>query len=252
MSEQSSAASIPAKPSMATCRHCLSDLIPGASICTVCQQHQRRWRSSIARASELATTISLVGAALTYIVTTLPEVRKLVAWEESVSVLQFSTRKGLSIANVGDGVVHISHVNLEARHPTGKSLFTRTIQIDKDLERRKFMFSSGEDAKLNGMSLGIAGHGSLDDFTKSLDDAGDVSKVLAGKKCFLFVVYKSDSPLLNNYRKSMGPRLVTFPVKAELSYYSFGMNKHFTQAFEVTGVLHESSHTKCTAQHAAR
>ncbi|MFN7121297.1 MAG: hypothetical protein ACK4NM_04610 [Hydrogenophaga sp.] len=142
----------------------------------------------------------------------------------------------------------ISHIKLEASHPSGRPLFSRTIQIDKVLERGKFLFSSGEDAKLSGASLAIATHSSAQDFSVSLDGADDVSKALAGKKCFLFVVYKADSPLLTTYKKSMGDSLFAFPVSAELSYCSFGMKKHFTQPFEVTGLLHKSGHANCTTQ----
>lgn len=228
------------------CRHCLQKIPDGASICTHCKQHQSRWSNARANASSVAAAVSVVGAAATYMITTVPEVRKLFAWKEDVAILNFTTRKGLSLANVGDGVVHISHLDLRATHPDGKHLFLRTIQITHDLEKGKFHRSTGEDEMIKGARLNVAEHDTQEAFVKDLSKSGEMTKVVTGEKCFLWVVYNADNPLLATYAKHLGPKLHRFPVEADLTYYSYAMRRQIKQKVDVVGMLQQSNHEKCT------
>ncbi|MBL0918088.1 MAG: hypothetical protein IBJ14_05260 [Hydrogenophaga sp.] len=230
------------------CRHCLQEINAGASICMHCRQHQSRWTSALTVASTAAAAVSVVGAAITYVVSTLPELRKMARWDDSVEVLQFTTRKGLSIANSGDGPIYVSHLKLKAAYPDGRHLFTRTVQIDQEIERRKSHASKGDDQLLSkGTQLDIPMHDSSEAFTVSLDRSGDMAAMLNGARCHLWVVYSEGSPLLALYKERMGEYLYSFPVEARLTYYSFGSKKTRELQIPVVGILHRSRHEKCTS-----
>jgi hypothetical protein len=232
------------------CRHCLQDILKGARTCTHCKKDQSRLLSTIGTISALAASISVVGAATSYIIKSAPQVRSTIAWEDKVLVLQFTSRKGLSIANVGDGPVHLSHVRLTANKSNGAHIFTRTIQIDEVVETGKFSSVKGDDSKRQTIGpLLVMSHDRDEDFDAALIDAGDIAAIEAGRKCFLWVVYASASPLLEGYRDRMGDSLRSYPVSARLYFSSLTTRNSHVVDIPVVGLLNMLDVDRCRTAH---
>jgi len=227
------------------CIECRLDIPDDARVCTHCDAHQEKWRNRLKSLSTTAGTATVIGAALTYMASTAPEIRKAIAWNDKVEVLQFTTRKGLSLMNVGDGMVHISHLALDATHPNGKHLFTRTIQIDKEVDKEKFLFVAGDDDRLKGRRLIIRENTDDIGLSYALTDAGDTEAVVAGHKCHLWVVYKQDSALLQMYKNNLGTNLRTYPVHVDLFYYSVKRREMRSISIEAVGLLQRSIEGTC-------
>lgn len=238
-------ASVPSLPLTTPCIECFSDIPATARLCVHCDSYQSRWKNRLRYLSTIAGIVTGIGAALVYIVTAAPEIRRALAWSDSVEVLHFTTRKGVSILNVGDGAVFVSDISIIAKSADGKPLFARTFRVGKDIEREKFMSSIGDDEKLAGRGLGIPSHPDIASWDSSLKDAGTVEEVLAEKKCHLWVVYQADDPLLTLYREQMGASLRTFPVNAELHVYSVKKKEMFAVPLKVVGILHKSTGGRC-------
>lgn len=66
---------------MVFCRHCLLEIPEGASTCTHCKKDQSKLHSTIGALSAIAASVSVVGAAISYIITSSPQVKKAIAWE---------------------------------------------------------------------------------------------------------------------------------------------------------------------------
>ena len=223
---------------MVPCRHCLFEIPKGARVCTHCKQDQSRLRSSVAAISATAAAVSVVGAALSYIITSAPQVRKAILWKDSVEVLQYSSRTGLIVANTGDGPIHLSHIRLTAKKPDGTHLFIRTVQISEVVESGKYSMTEGDDAKRQTKGrMPVMTHDTDEEFDAAIRDSGELTEVEAGKKCFLRVVYSNTDPIFQTYRDRMAEKLRSYPVSAQLHFYSLTTTRAFALDVPVVGML---------------
>lgn len=154
------------------------------------------------------------------------------------------------MVNVGDGSVHLSHVYLSAKTSDGTHVFTRALQIDQVVEAGKFSFTEGDDAKRQTKGpLIVFGHDLEEKFVAAMTDSGHLAAVDADKKCFLWVVYGSDSPLLQNYRDQMGVKLRSYPVTARLHFRSLTTSKPHVVEIPVVGILNMLDTDRCRTAH---
>lgn len=117
--------------------------------------------------------------------------------------------------------------------------------MSKDVEHQKLLSAGGGDEKLGGLILEVATHPNDDLFHRSLAESGAVDEVVANKKCYLWVVYQANDPLLKMFREQMGNALRTYPAKATLHAHALRDGRDLTIPIEVVGVLHRMRTDPC-------
>jgi hypothetical protein len=91
------------------CIYCGSSIPLSAKLCSVCKSYQSKLRNNLVYFAGIAGLISLLGSAFVYIVSELPNLRKVIAWHDQVKIGSFGATdtRNFSIAatNIGDGAV---------------------------------------------------------------------------------------------------------------------------------------------------
>ncbi len=94
------------------CLACCSEIDSAASLCPVCKSLQRRWLNGVFHIGKAAAFLALVGSAVTFTYTKYAEA----FGKDEVQVLEFSTGRGSTYANVGHGDVLLMDVTLEYQY----------------------------------------------------------------------------------------------------------------------------------------
>lgn len=234
-----------AAPSQRKCIECALEIPEAAKICTHCDSHQAPWKNRLKLLSALTGLATVITAALTYTVTMLPELRKSVAWKDDVEILQFTSRRGLSLRNTGDGAVFVSHLSIVAKRPDGKTLFTNNFTINRQLEKGNFLYAVGDEDRLKGLRLPIATFSSDDVWLKALAAANDAPSIVSKKTCLLFVVYHSQDHDLLNYQQRLKERLRTYTATGTLHIYSLESKKTILVPVNLVGLLQVREESDC-------
>src|SRR5215467_8766033 len=95
------------------CIECRTPILVGARVCQHCSSFQSRWKNEHKYVSTIVGVLGAAAALVVYLVATLPQVRRVVAWREDIRILQFSSFGDLVLANAGDGPIFVSHVEIE-------------------------------------------------------------------------------------------------------------------------------------------
>ena len=227
------------------CIECALVIPEAAKICTHCDSHQAPWKNRLKLLSALTGLATVVTAALTYTVTMLPELRKSVAWKDDVEILQFTSRRGLSLRNRGDGAVFVSHLSIVAKRPDGRTLFTNNFTINRQLEKGSFLYAIGDEDRLKGLRLPIATFSNEDVWLKALAAANDAPSVVAKRTCLLFVVYHSQDHDLLNYQQRLKEGLRTYSATGTLHIYSLESKKSILVPIQLVGLLQVREESDC-------
>lgn len=97
---------------MQKCIRCKSSMKDGASICVKCGGYQSRLRNALVFFAGVAGVFAAIGSAVIFIVTSLPDARKLILPNNNIRVFKFSIAEGISGFNIGDGKIFVSHVQI--------------------------------------------------------------------------------------------------------------------------------------------
>jgi hypothetical protein len=100
-------------PETQPCIECRTPILVGARICQHCSNFQDRWRNELKYASTIVGVLGAAAALVVYLIATLPQARRVIAWKEDVRILQFNSYGDLVLANAGDGPIFASHVEIE-------------------------------------------------------------------------------------------------------------------------------------------
>ncbi len=196
--------------------------------------------------------LGAAAALIVYLIATLPQARRVVAWKEDIRVLQFSSYHNLTLANAGDGPIFLSHIAIEGdvTHPivkSGKDRFTQTWIANVEIAAGNIAVKPYSDQNvIEAVKLYRVVSG-LDDVAwgRALKAADLAELVISGGSCFIYVVLWNSDPFLLQLRDHLGSSLRTFPAKATLHYFSAGVKRMEALEFPVVGILARKPTREC-------
>jgi hypothetical protein len=206
-----------------TCIACKLDIPQGASVCTHCNSFQAQWKNTVQYLSRLFGVITIALGASTYIVSSLPEIRKIVFWSDSVKVLSFSSNQGVSLANTGDGDIFVTHIYLKGS--TNESYFTTVQPINRVIPVGGVISQEFDHPDLPGKYHVV--HGVSDSEWKMMLEDSSFIKILISPNDMNFLQFKDALPELR-----------TFDAEATIHYYSIDKDRKHTQEIPMTGILY--------------
>jgi len=206
-----------------TCTACKLDIPQGASVCTHCNNFQAQWKNTVQYLSRLFGVITIGLGAGAYIVSTLPEIRKIVSWSDSVEVLSFSSDQAISLANTGDGDIFVTHIYLKGF--TGESYFTTTRDINHVIRVGDVVSQEFDLPDLPG-GYHVVNSVSDSEWKRMLRDSSFI-KILISPNDRNFLMYKD-----------FLPELRTFDAEATIHFYSIDKDRKQTQEVPLTGILY--------------
>jgi hypothetical protein len=195
--------------------------------------------------------LTAIAAGAAFLVSSAPEIRKLVAWNDSVQLLQYSETEGLVFLNDGDGRLFLSHINQLGRHPkTGEALYSQVLTLNVNVDPGAILTFPlpviEEDQQLSKPFTKVLPTKSDEEFYVALGRSGSRSKLKSSKICYEQATYSSNDHGLANFRRSMGNLLRTFPIDAELYYYSAKTGRLVSKKVDLTGILIYAPTRPCT------
>jgi hypothetical protein len=128
---------------MAKCAACKSDIVSGATICPTCRTYQSKWKSFFQFAAPAAGWVSLVFAALAYVVSISGQFYHALVARDDLRIVGFDTRK-LVLQNKGDTDIFVSHIQLRSKE-LGRS---QVLIVRKIIKKSEFFEHSFDETKL--------------------------------------------------------------------------------------------------------
>ena len=214
-----------------------------ASLCSECSSFQSSWKNTARYLANVVGILSVAVAVATYVISALPELRRSMAWSESIRVLAFNSSE-YSFANEGDGELFLSHISVRfSLTPGDKRRGTAHIPIRKVVKSGAILGGTLEMHERAKTATIVA------DVSKQEWEALYTSAVGVGNEACTYRVFHAVSdPQFTMVSEYLGDRLRTFVVDAELHYYSPHSHSMQTTAFEAVGLLSRSRHPDCTTK----
>jgi hypothetical protein len=217
----------------ALCKACKAELNPGATLCPTCKTYQNKWKSSLEYIARIAVVFTLLASLGVYSVSAFPAARKQLFWKDKVKVLSFDSNQDLVIANVGDGDIYLSHVDLRAHGP---DVLTRILRIGISVPTgtvAKHRFSSDHPDIQEQPAM------------KLVSSVSEAAWKEASRRathhddpCFAIIFYYADDPSSRQLEHAhQGKLFQTIPATATLHFYSVGSKKALEEAFPVVGTV---------------
>jgi hypothetical protein len=179
-------------------------------------------------------------AVITYVVSTFPQLRRIVAWRESIKVLSFD-QNAYTFANEGDGELFLSEVVIRHRlEPSYDSEGTETDPIRQIIMPGSILSGKFENrhGTLTGEILsGVPNEKWIGSYYSA------VSAFEEG--CIHRQVLARDDPGFKTVSNVRGDQLRTFVVEAKLNYYSLHNRAMQSKTFDAVGILVRSNDSKC-------
>ena len=223
------------------CTTCMSSIPAGATVCVNCGAFQKKWPNTLKFIAATSGALTIMGSLLVFTITKLPEVRKIVAWRDSVQVLSFVKDRDLIVSNTGDGEVLLQYI-LITRPMTNGADATMGIPVEKavkagniliynfpktdgapDLRKAKGTYVLGGSKPITDEWIGIA--------NKAIDerDCYSLEFRLASDAGYLQV--------LDHYQKELHSGVMTLPHTAKIYYYSIRERKVFSEPFDIVAMV---------------
>jgi hypothetical protein len=249
----------PAEDSTKPCAYCGSPIPRSAILCSVCKSYQSTWRNNFAYWAGFAGLIGLLGSAVAYIISELPSLRKVIAWNDELQVVEFGatdTRNfTVSANNVGDGTVILSSIVIFLKNGNENAGYV----IDKVLDANRLLsesFNVKEDAQ--GMAPQIPADYDL--FIANTSGKPNSTTIQRSQiiysfnsstwPCFLKVPANATSEgqrRMEQAYSTQGRHLVTEPLQAFAIYFSAHSGKKIRTPFPAVAAFMRSTKPECRA-----
>lgn len=233
------------------CTYCRTEIPVEAEKCVACGSYQKPWLNWLLYFSGVAGGLSILAAAITFIVSNLGELEKLYAWKDNIEMPNFEYRKAwekyisFSIYNSGHGDLVI----LGARYyPAGrKHKFGMATHAMHRLIKPNELFteSSYDIAEQNRIDekLGKEPPGKTIDWQATTDmecqQAANIATDLS-KQCFSFDSYSPNSPVLKGYisrLEASGKSACMFNGELVVTVFSTKTKKTFETIFPTRSIV---------------
>ncbi len=224
------------------CIACKKTIHPDANYCPECSSFQAGWKNTLRYIATISAALSLFIAALFYIVENTYEGYIAIAWEDEIKVLSLKSTDGITIANIGDGNIYISHLNYKslpiASMVTEDIGFQSNRRIDSVLPKGQVL--RYELSETIPYPYDIV-HSKSDSEWRELLQRAYKTK----DKCVSRIIYLRDGPSLSLLKSSVGINLNTFKAEADLYYYSIEKGKNMKHTIPVVGAVGVSYAEEC-------
>lgn len=237
-----------AEASETRCTTCMSSIPKGARVCLHCKAFQKQWPNRLTFFAKISGALAIVGSLLVFTITKLPEVRKIVAWKDSVQVLYFDSNDSIVVSNTGDGDVLLQYVLL-----TSLSSGTYSVPINEAIEAKRILThkyvrvnnTSGPENQPQGVYL-------IDGAEITPNERAKIATITvnANDPCYsLSLRLASDEGYLQvheHYQKYHHADVMKIPYSAKLFYYSIKEKQSLVATFDVVAMVFKSSDPRCT------
>jgi hypothetical protein len=206
-----------------TCVACKEHIPAQASVCSHCGSYQAAWKNHLSYLASIVGIVSLVAGAVTLVITSVPELRKLVAWHDEVQLVTFASNKSISITNTGDGAVYVTHMRLTGQPPVSDAIAV-TERIERYLE-------PGDLATIDRDVV-------LDNYTVAATaDPERADSLLAeatlltdnDRPCVKLIFAAPNDPGYRNFSQTLGDEMVTEEADAVVQFYSIKRQTYVEQ-----------------------
>jgi predicted nucleic acid-binding Zn ribbon protein len=222
------------------CIACGREIPVSARLCSECSSFQAGWKNTVLFLANVVGIASVVIAVITYVVSTFPQLRRIVAWRESIKVLTFNERT-YTFANEGDGELFLSHVSIRHRFKPDSSFGTLHQPIDKVIMPGSILSGEIQPASPELKWGELISHVSDQKWIELYD-----SSVIVGMEgCIYKLFLARNDPSFKMLSSFLGDNLRTFVVEAELHYYSLHKRSMQFKTFDAVGILHRSTNPNC-------
>ena len=222
------------------CIECFEDIPNGAKLCSKCGSYQSKWKN---RVKYFATVIGIVVAtftALAYLISVLPEVKKILFWKDSIEIMELSfahKKLNFTAINSGDGKVQLSYFLLESQKPD----FNITQGIDEAIPSGEMIKHRDLYHPKRNEVFGFIGDVTEEEWSilqnKSSDDFFG--------ECFRQAFYTKNHPRYLQIKSSMGNSLKTWKAKGTMFYYSLRSAELKSTGIDLIGALAISKSSEC-------
>jgi hypothetical protein len=121
--------------SITACVMCKSSITVGATICPICKNYQSGWKRKLHYCATMGGIITIVISLLTYVASTLPEIRKTLLWRDAVEITALDSKNSIVLHNSGDGRIFVFHLSMRSKALGHSS----EILINKTIESKSFL-----------------------------------------------------------------------------------------------------------------
>jgi ribosomal protein L40E len=218
----------------AICIACGAAVPSDVELCRHCGSYQSRWKNTLRYWATVAGLLTLAASLLIYTITTLPVIRKMLAWKDDVDVLAFESSRRITLINSGDGDILVTHVVLSAEAPR----FSSAESVEQLLPPKAV---HSENVKRKEGKIA---------WVSCIDDDAWL-RILGRAKpqadaCFTIAVHYIKDAAYLGIREMLGEDLRTFPANASVQYYSFHNKEFRTKEFPAIGTIQRRLSPECT------
>lgn len=230
-----------------TCIACGYGIPEAADVCSTCGNYQRAWRNNLRYTANIIGILSVVAGVLVFVISSIPEVRKALAWRDEVAFLSFQSTKSISIANIGDGEVFVTHLHIEGETPDER-IYTKTERINQSISPGMVVTIESDSSDFTS---GFAGYGIgvSDDplMIADLDERADIISPEEGGCILRVFAAPGDAGYENfkDYYASINKHMVTFEAQAYARFYSLEKRDYVYQDIPMEGYFLVSSNPQC-------
>ena len=223
---------------MKTCIACGLAIPIAATLCSHCSHHQSRWRNSLHYFASISGILVVFLTLATYIVSTFPEIRKMIHWRDNVLLTAFYSEGHVALGNGSDGPVFLSRIDVSVLYD-GEKAWTFMVPINEQLDRNKFLsFEYRNPHKDNGDSQ----------FLQMEDKSNEVSYLYSSihddDKCFEMAILYVNDPKYVQVSSFLEHLYVYRNVEASLTYYNERGEK-VEQDYELVATILHSKSPEC-------
>lgn len=94
------------------CIECGEAIASTVILCKHCKTYQNRWRKWLVFGAQISGFLTVLAAALIYLITNVPTAWKVLFWRDNLKIIGFKSDEYLLASNDGDGPIYVSHVSL--------------------------------------------------------------------------------------------------------------------------------------------
>lgn len=179
-------------------------------------------------------------SALVFLITKLPEAWKAVHWTDEVRLLAFKSSEYVTVANVGDGPVYLSHIRI--RFPSQPLLADMVHQIGATIavstvQSQSLISKTGPTQ--HQLVLNVAD----EQWQHTLRQV--IESTAAGTRCYEILAFAEGDPGLIGFRDQFGSALRPLRGAGILYWYSPHKRKTYEYTLDAVGLVAKSDGEGC-------
>jgi predicted nucleic acid-binding Zn ribbon protein len=228
----------PSDPQTSQCISCKEPIAAGATVCSKCKSYQTRWKNYLQYAASIIGVLTVVATLIVYIVSKIPEVRRVLLWSDNVLVTSFASHRDITVLNIGDGKVFLSHVSIR----TGQGA-TKTFSINKTLDVDEIITHAADPEESDRLkSYKVVSLMKSEDWNKIVPRYKSPTDL---KACLTYAVFHEQDSWYLMYKDYYGKGFQTIEVTASLHFFSVRKRENKIQSLPVRGMLLRNPNDGC-------